>query len=285
MRRNLSKFLLIAGVLFTGACSKVPAGHVGVKVHLLGSDKGVDHEVLGLGRYWIGINEELYLFPTFQQNHVWQGKNSFSLQSSEGMQAAANVGISYHLDPDKIGSIFQRYRKGIDEITDIYIHNHIRDAVQHVSSRMGIEKIHGEDKDKFILEVQDIVKEAVDHEGIIVDKIYLTGPVVPPQSVVDALNEKVRANQRAQQRENELREEKAQSDKVSEKARGEAEAVVKQAEAEAKSIKVRAEAQAKANIEIAKSLSKDLIEYEKVRSWNGHLPQVVSDSSPLLNLK
>ena len=45
------------------ACSKVPAGHEGVIVHLLGTSKGVDTEVKGPGRYWIGWNDELYIFP------------------------------------------------------------------------------------------------------------------------------------------------------------------------------------------------------------------------------
>jgi hypothetical protein len=59
------KKLLLAAMLMASVvgCSKVPAGNVGVKVYLLGTNKGVDHEVLGVGRYWIGFNEELYL-PT-----------------------------------------------------------------------------------------------------------------------------------------------------------------------------------------------------------------------------
>ena len=43
------------------SCSRVPAGHKGIRVFLLGGDKGVDHEELGVGRYHIGINEELYI--------------------------------------------------------------------------------------------------------------------------------------------------------------------------------------------------------------------------------
>ena len=63
-------FAILLGALFV-SCSKVPAGNVGIKFYLLGKDKGVDYEVLGPGRYWIGINEELFLFPTQRQNKVW----------------------------------------------------------------------------------------------------------------------------------------------------------------------------------------------------------------------
>ena len=43
--------LLIALCYMTSACSRVEAGYVGVKVNLLGGDKGVDSEVLGVGKY------------------------------------------------------------------------------------------------------------------------------------------------------------------------------------------------------------------------------------------
>ena len=62
VRNNLKTFLLNKGdamkslllvlVFLLGACSKVPTGHVGLKVYLLGN-RGVDQEVLGVGRYFI----------------------------------------------------------------------------------------------------------------------------------------------------------------------------------------------------------------------------------------
>ena len=74
----------------TAACTKVPAGNVGVKVYLLGSSKGVDHEVLGPGRYWVGWNQDLYLFPTYTQNYTWAvnsegGDESIDFGTVEGM--------------------------------------------------------------------------------------------------------------------------------------------------------------------------------------------------------
>ena len=69
---NWKKIACIALVgVSLAACSTVPAGHVGVKVYLLGGSKGVDSEELGVGRYWIGWNEQLYIFPTYMQNYTW----------------------------------------------------------------------------------------------------------------------------------------------------------------------------------------------------------------------
>lgn len=41
--------LLLLVVVVTAGCSRVPPGHVGVKVYLLGGEKGVDTEDLGGG--------------------------------------------------------------------------------------------------------------------------------------------------------------------------------------------------------------------------------------------
>ena len=112
----MNKFLKIIalgimGVTLVG-CSKVPVGNVGIKVYLLGSAKGVSNEeVLGVGRYYIGWNEELYLFPTFTQNYNFdkagQYDESITFQTSQGLSVNADVGISYSLEPSKIHVLFQ----------------------------------------------------------------------------------------------------------------------------------------------------------------------------------
>ena len=88
---------------------------MGVKVYLLGGDKGIDQEILGVGRYWIGWNEELYLFPTFQQNYVWtkdktEGSptdESITFQTKEGLSINTDVGISLSVERDILALLFQ----------------------------------------------------------------------------------------------------------------------------------------------------------------------------------
>jgi hypothetical protein len=94
---------------FIASCSSVPVGHVGVKVYLYGGDKGVNDKVLPVGRYWIGINENLYIFPTYQINYVYtQSKTEgspeneeFTFQTKEGMECSMDLGLSMHFDPEK----------------------------------------------------------------------------------------------------------------------------------------------------------------------------------------
>jgi len=157
----MKKLMIIGLILTLASCSRVPAGYVGIKVFLLGGDKGVDTQELTPGRYWIGINEELHIFPTFTQNYVWTkdvdegslNDESFKFQTIEGMTVGADVGISYAIEPTKVTTIFQKYRRGIDEITDIYLRNMVRDEFVTQASIRKIEKVYGAGKAELIREV------------------------------------------------------------------------------------------------------------------------------------
>jgi len=291
----VKSIIVLLAAITLASCSKVPAGYVGVKVHLLGSSKGVDSEVLDVGRYWLGANEELYLFPVFQQNKTWikytqDGYESrygqFTFQSKEGLEASANIGITYSLKREKVHEVFQKYRKGIEEITEVFIRNHVRDALQQVSSTREIESLFGIGKNEFIKSVNEIVKKSVSKDGLDIHKVYLVGSIKLPESVTKSLNAKIEATQRAQQRENELREAQAEAQKKIAEAKGKAESDIEKARGEAEAILLRAKATAEANRTINKSLTEDLIEYEKIKVWDGKLPQVTgSNSALMLNLR
>lgn len=264
------------------ACSKVPAGNVGVKVYLLGGDKGVDSEELGPGRYWIGFNEDLFLFPTFTQNYVWtkdpaegsENDESISFQTKEGLSVNADIGISYHIDPTKVNTVFQKYRKGVAEITDIYLRNMVRDALVKAGSVRPIESVYGEGKSELLADVENYVRAQCEPIGIVIEKISFIGDFRLPPTVVAAINEKIQATQRAQQRQNEVAEAEAAANKLRAQAKGEADATL-----------TRAKAQAEANRILAASITSELVRYKSIESWNGVLPLVSGGGNiPFINI-
>ena len=265
------------------ACSDVPAGNVGVKVYLLGGDKGVDSEVLPVGRYYIGWNEKLYIFPTFMQNYCWtkgvdvncgsSNDESISFQTADGLVANADVGISYTLIPEKISTVFQTYRRGTDEITDTFLRNMVRDALVKVSSTKSIEYVYGTGKAELIDNVEKIVRDQVEPIGIRIDRIYWIGEIRLPDTVIASINAKNAATQMAQQRQNEVAQAQAEAQKKVAEAKGEAESIL-----------LRAKAQADANRELAASLSPDLIKNKAIEKWDGILPKITGESSiPFIN--
>lgn len=280
----VSAVALIGSVTMLSYIEKVPAGYVGVKAYLLGSSKGVDTEVLGPGRYFIGINQELYKFPTFTQTVDWHGPyeaedgnrydNRLSFQDIDGLKISAGVGLTYAVDKTKAAELFQKYRRGVDEITSVYLRNMIRDALVIEASKMKVDDIYGAQKESLIKRVEERVRRQVEKIGINVERIYWSGDMALPQAVMEALNAKIAATQQAQQRENQLRTAEAQ-----------AKIVQAEAEGEATSITLRAEAEAKANRIVQASLTPELIRYEIAKKWNGKLPQVQGSSTPIIDLR
>lgn len=267
------------------ACSKVPAGNVGIKAYLLGGSKGVDTEELGPGRYYIGMNEELYLFPTFTQNYTWAkdcqdgdcANEELGFQTVEGLAVTADVGISYRIDPSKAALIFQKYRKGVDEITDIYLRNMVRDSLVKNASTMPVESVYGKGKTDLIAKVQDDISKQVAGIGIIVEKVYWVGELRLPPTVVQSINAKIQMTQQAQQAQNQV-------------AKAEADARVKIANAEgaAESLRIISEAQANAIRVKASAITAnpEVIQMTAVEKWDGHLPTTNAGGAiPFINVK
>lgn len=268
-------FCLSGFVLAWILCFKtISPGYVGVVVDLLGDKKGVESQELHVGMHWIAPWKAIYQFPIFEQNDTWEGeRNGFNFQTSEGMAVSADIGISYHLRPECIPNIFQRYRRGMDEITHTFIRNYIRDAVNKSASKTKIEDLYS-GKEGFFESVESHVRNDLSPIGIELSRIYLIGRFHFPQTVIVALNSKIEAVQRAQQRENELREAEAEAKKQIARAEGQARCKI-----------VEAESEAKANRLLSESVTPELIQWQAMQKWDGVLPHVTSGATPFINIK
>lgn len=269
----IAAVIIIAVLLVPITLVVISPGYVGVVVNMFGSEKGVEEKEISVGAHFVMPWKTVYKFPVFEQNHLWDGYKKFTFQTSEGLVVEADVGITYHLRPDRIHLLFAKYRRGMDEITDVFIRNFTRDAINKCASKMKIEDLYGTSKEKFFDDVQALVRNDLQALGIVIERIYLVGNLHFPDSVVKALNAKIEAVQRAQQRENELRESEAEAKKVMAKAHGEAESAL-----------IRARAESEANLTLSKSLTKELIHWQTIQKWDGQLPKAMGAEGVLFPL-
>lgn len=272
-----SIFKAIALVLFSftffTACTPVPSGHVGVKVNMYGGSKGVDITELSPGKYWIGINEELHLFPTFTQTDNWAGSQRITFQTKEGLTVTGEVGASFYVKADKASVVFQKYRKGMGEISDLYLRNLVQDTLVKKAGGLEIESVYGAGKTDLLEQAHKLVAAEMDPLGIVVEKLYWIGNLGLPESVVKSINAKIAATQMAQQRENEVRQAEAEAAKDVAAAKGVADSIL-----------LKAEAQAKANKLLSDSITDRLVQYELVKTWDGVGPVVAGPNGTILDL-
>lgn len=268
MKRILSSLTAVALCLSLTGCGQVPAGYVGIKVNLYGSDKGVQQHQVGVGRYWVGLNEELYIFPVYNQLHNYE--TAFSFQTSDSMVVKAKIGVEYAIEKDKAAIVFQTYRKGVDEITDTNLRQNIANALIKYGTRMNIDQLAAGGKIQLLEQATSDLRKELGPIGINIVRLNLTDDLDYPPEVKVAINAKIKATQQAQLRENEVAQSQAEAQKDIAKAEGDAASTRLRAKAEADAITLRGEA-LRANPEVLK--------LEAINKWNGTLPQYMADSA------
>ena len=280
----MKKLFVVLFALFLVACSDVPSGYVGIKINKLGSDKGIENQTIPVGRYWLGWNEQLFIFPMFTQTQVWTkdrtegspNDDSMTFQTVEGLNVNTDIGITYSLEPSKVPVIFQKYRKGVSEITDTVLRSMVRDAMINSASTKQIESVYGAGKAELITEVEDMVRKQCAGIGINIEHVYWIGSLRLPESIEESINNKAKASQMTAQREQEIQQSKAEADKKIAEARGDSESTLLRANAEAQAIIIKGKAIAE---------NPQIIELSRIEKWDGRLPTTMIPNSAVPFLK
>ncbi len=286
--RAAKRFLLVAGVflaLMFGGCAtttRIDAGHVGIRVKLAGSDRGVQDMPVVTG--WIvynPISEQIVIFPTSVQNVVWSANphegrpidESITFSSEEGVNVNADIGLSFHIEPGLAPKLYGRFRQNdMIALADGYVRNTVREAFNDVASKIPVQDIYGAGKSKMLQEVTQKCRDVLGKDGFVIDQLTINGALRLPQNVADAINRAMEATQNAIQSENRVRQVKAEAEQAITQAHGEAEAVRQKAEGDADALLIRARSEAKANEIIRLSMSPAVLQYRALEHWDGKLP-------------
>ena len=294
--------IILIGVIFgLKSLEKVPAGYVGVVYDMRG---GVAEGTLSQGWHFVSPIKEVTLFSIgIEQSYLTSGKDgdskeddSFEVPTSDGKGLIVDLTFTYRYDPDKVPAIFTRFKgQSGKEIRDSFIKPNIISWVKEVTAKYPVTEILGDERANINVAVSEYIKEKFSDYGIIVDNVSLIN-IDADDDTRKAVQRKVTAQQELElaQIEQKTANVQAQKDKEvaliaaeqeKEVAAIQAEKAKIKAEGEAEAIKIKAEAEAQANREIAKSLTPELIEKQKIDKWNGDVPMVSgSDSMPIVNI-
>jgi regulator of protease activity HflC (stomatin/prohibitin superfamily) len=293
-RRIATLFVLGAVVLVVGCqtTTRVDAGHVGIRVRLAGSDRGVQDMPVVTG--WVFFNpltEQIVLFPTSVQNVVWtQSANegrpvdeSITFSSAEGVNISADVGLSFHIEPTLAPRLYGRFRlNDLSILSDGYMRNTVREAFNDVASKLPVQEIYGAGKSKMLGDVAQKCRDVFGKDGIVIDQLTINGALRLPQNVMDAINRAMEATQNAIQSRNRVAQVEAEATQAITQAHGQAEAARQKAEGDADALLIRARSEAQANEIIRLSTSPAVLQYRAIEHWDGKLPQYSAGALPLL---
>ncbi len=104
------------------------------------------------------------------------------------------------------------------------------------------------------------------------------------EETAQAIQKKVTAQQELELANIEAQTAKVQAEKDKQVAEIATEQAIVEANAAAEVVRIQAEAEANANIVIARSLTPELIEKLKYEQWDGQLPTVSSNATPIISV-
>ncbi len=248
----------LIAILFA-SCTRIDAGHVGIKVNLYGTGKGVQDvtEVTG----WVFFNPittAIYEFPTFIQHKEYSGENSFVVNSRDGSEFKVSPIINYNVKSEEVPEIFVKYRRNLSEIEDGFLKTAVYDAFRMVANSYTADSLISS-REMFEIKIKKVLTEQMDKDGFVIQQF--TSNLSYPETFKASIEAKNAAVQKALQADNEVKTAEAQ-----------AKIKVAQTQGQADALKIQADADAYANKVRQASLTPLLVQQQFIDKWDGKLP-------------
>ena len=268
---TFSKIAILLGVVAIALFSfigleRIDAGHVGIKVNLIGTGKGVDNatEVTG----WVFYNRfttKIVEFPTFVQHKEYkkdsESDESFIINSKDGSEFHVSPLLNYSVQRDKVPYIFTKYRVELSAIEAGFLKTAVYDAFRVVANSYTADELIG-NRELFEIKVRKNLEGHLLPEGFILAQF--TSNLVYPETFKKAIEAKNNAVQSALRAENEVKTAEAR-----------AKIKIAQADGNAKAMLTSAKAESEANRLKQQTLTPLLLQQMWVEKWNGKLPETM----------
>ena len=253
-------FFLLTTLFFS--CERIDAGHVGVKVNLYGTGKGVDDVTECTGMvFYNPFTTKIYEFPTYIQHKEYKEENSFSVNSRDGSEFHVSPIVNYSVKREKVPFIFGKYRRELSEIEEGFLKTAIYEAFRIVTNSYNADLLISS-RQEFDAKVRKALEDQLLPEGFILSQF--TSNLVYPETFKKAIEAKNNAVQSALMAENQVKTAEAQ-----------AKIKIATAEGNAQAMLTAAKAEAEANSLKQKTITPMLLQLEWINKWNGKLPETM----------
>jgi regulator of protease activity HflC (stomatin/prohibitin superfamily) len=218
--RNATIIAIILTVIFSSIVQVGP-GQVGVQI-LFGSvqDK-ILHSGLNIVNPLINVEEmdiktQAYTMSSTQDEGKQKSDDAISTLSSDGLTIKLDVTIWYRLNATDAPQVYRTI--GIDYPEKI-VRPAIRTALRDVSVAYSATDIYSLRREDFVRDVTRNLENAFSGRGIVLERVLLRN-VELPDKVRDAINDKIAAEQKAQQMVYILQKEKQEAERKRIEAQG-----------------------------------------------------------------
>lgn len=196
--------LLLAG----NPVTVIPAGHVGVK-DFFGRVSSI---ILSPGvRIVFPFTRVVKMSIKTQEV-----KETAEVPSKEGLIMDLEGSLLYRLDPQKADDIYRTIGKNYE---DIAVHPQIRSAIREITASYEAKVLYSAERERIARETLDLFKKLAGDRGIIAEAVLLR-KIGLPDIVANAIQEKLRREQEAEQMKFVLQKEQQEAERKRIEAQG-----------------------------------------------------------------
>lgn len=250
---------LIAIMLFIFVgCERIDAGHVGIKVNMVGGDKGVSKTEYVTGwQFYFSPISKIYEFPVYQQHVEYE---PLEVPSKGGSIFTLHPSFNYNVNSGMVAEMFQQLRQPLKTLEQGYIKNAMFIALREATNRFTVDSVLN-NLSSYDAAVTDVLNTKLNPYFHVTQ---FTSNLKPDPKLSAAISAKAQAIQDAIALEMQQKTIKAQVENDILEARRDSSVKVMAAAAEARSISVKQQ---------ALQQSPQYVELIKAEKWNGVLPQ------------
>jgi prohibitin 1 len=259
--------LILAIICFFMFSTKVHPGYAGIVYNQNG---GIEPIVLSQGRHIVWPTQHVIEYPvstevayyTSSEHGGRKTDESLIIGTRDGKTMKVDAQVTYHMEKDGLPHIFNTFKGANSESIEYgYMRQNYQRIVNDLSSQYTMMDIVGEKKAEFNSKLFILVRDFFAENYITVEQSGL-GKVEPDEATKAAIQAVANAQYAEKQAQYEKQVAIAQAQKQVEQARGYAD-----------SRKIEADATAYVNAKVQQSMTKELVELEWIKKWNGVLPQ------------
>lgn len=272
---TLAAILIIVLIIVCSCVEKVPNGYAGIIYSMNG---GVQDNVMGQGYKVLSPTQSMSLFTISNEQLLLtkdsrdgsQEDESFKVPTSDNASIAVSFQMTYRFTKDKLVDTYKAYKMDGKDIVNNRVRTVLKSRVSEVTTTYSLMDLYSGDRATINDAITEYLNEKFqDQYGLeVIDASIID--VHPDSKLQTAIDNRVEAQQKADQAKAEQNTAKVEAETALLKAQNEAEIKMVEAKAKADVELIEAEAEAKANKEIAESITDELIKMKEAEARLKH---------------
>ncbi|MBI1836293.1 MAG: prohibitin family protein [Flavobacteriia bacterium] len=133
-----------------------------------------------------------------------------TLPTQEGLNVQADISLLYHVNHDMANEVYLKYGRDYEEVIVL---SNFRATAREISAKYAAKDLYATERDKVEKAIMDELKTDIEKLGFVIDAVLLKDIILPPQ-MVQAIQDKVNAEQAAMKMEFVILQQKKEAERL-----------------------------------------------------------------------